>query len=354
MIEDILKNYDLDKISIATLGSHSALQILHGAKIEGFKTVLIVDEKRLWFYQHFKHLIDEVILVNSWRDICKSEVVEKLRSLNAIMIPHGSYVEYVGLECAEKLPVPIFGLRSIFKIEADQKRKMKLLRNAEIKIPKEYSINDHIDRPVIVKLPGAKGGKGFFIALDRDDLIKGLEEVLRKGLIDNVDQVYIQEYIIGVTAYFQYFYSPVLERLEIMGMDIRYESNVDGLKRVPLKILENMRVEPTFVVIGNIPMVLRESILPKVLDYGLKFVETTKKELPPGMIGPFCLEGIVKDDCDIVIFEFSGRIVAGTNLYIQGSTYSWLYWNEPMSTGKRIAREIKLAIDREVLHRIVT
>ena len=101
-------------------------------------------------------------------------------------------------------------------------------------------------------------------------------------------------------------------------------------------------------------MVLRESLLYKVYDYGLRFVRITKELLPPGIIGPFCLEGIIKDDLSIKIFEFSGRIVAGTNLYVQGSPYSFLYWDEPMSTGRRIAREIRLAIEKGRLDSIVT
>lgn len=82
---------------------------------------------------------------------------------------------------------------------------------------------------------------------------------------------------------------------------------------------------------GNIPLVLRESLLPRVLDYGIRFVEETRRSLPPGVIGPFSLEGVIDDEANIRIFEFSGRIVAGTNLYVYGSPYSYLYWGEPMS-----------------------
>ncbi|MDT7971062.1 MAG: DUF1246 domain-containing protein, partial [Vulcanisaeta sp.] len=38
-MDRIIKNYDLDKVSIATIASHSALQILRGAKKHGFKTI---------------------------------------------------------------------------------------------------------------------------------------------------------------------------------------------------------------------------------------------------------------------------------------------------------------------------
>ncbi|ABN70614.1 Protein of unknown function DUF1297 [Staphylothermus marinus F1] len=137
-----------------------------------------------------------------------------------------------------------------------------------------------------------------------------------------------------------------------MGADIRYESNVDGAKRLPPTLAGE--VEPSFVVVGNIPLVLRESLLPKVLEYGTRFVEATKRKLPPGIIGPFSLESIITEDLEVKVFEFSGRIVAGTNLYIHGSPYSLLYWDEPMSMGRRKARKLKLAISKNLLELVVT
>ena len=353
-ISEVLSGYDLDKISIATLASHSSLQIFHGAKAEGFKTVAVVTEDRLWFYKQFKHLIDEFVVVSSWRDLCREDVVKRLRSLNAIMIPHGSYVEYVGLECAENIPIPIFGLRKLFRIEADQHAKIDLLRRAGIPTPKTYRLGEKFDGAVIVKFPGAKGGKGYFIAKSLEEVYYGLRKAVEEGIIKSFDEAIIQEYVVGVPAYYHYFYSPILDRVEIMGADIRYETNVDGLRRIPIGIAIEMDVKPSFVVVGNIPLVLRESLLPKILDYGIRFVEETKKSVPPGVIGPFCLESIITDSMEIKVFEFSGRIVAGTNLYIDGSPYSYLYWSEPMSTGRRIAREIRMAIEKNALDKVVT
>jgi 5-formaminoimidazole-4-carboxamide-1-(beta)-D-ribofuranosyl 5'-monophosphate synthetase len=61
-----------------------------------------------------------------------------------------------------------------------------------------------------------------------------------------------------------------------------------------------------------------------------------------GIIGPFCLETIVNDQLQFKVFEVSARIVAGTNPFISGSPYSDLL--EPnLSTGRRIAQEIKMA-----------
>ncbi len=51
--------------------------------------------------------------------------------------------------------------------------------------------------------------------------------------------------------------------------------------------------------------------------------------------------------------EISARIVAGTNLFIDGSPYSYLNYSEPMSTGRRIARELKNALLTNNLHLVL-
>ena len=53
-------------------------------------------------------------------------------------------------------------------------------------------------------------------------------------------------------------------------------------------------------------------------------------------------------------FEFSARIVAGSNIYMDGSPYYSLLFNENMSMGKRIAREIKIATEKNELDKITT
>lgn len=353
-IGSIVAKYDVDRLSIATLASHSSLQIVHGAKLEGFRTAVITLKDRVWFYRQFSHLIDNFIVVDSWRDLCREDVVSKLREWYSIIVPHGSYVEYIGLSCAETIPIPIFGSRYMFSIEADQHKKMELLKNSGIPIPKIYTLNDEIDRLVIVKLPGAKGGRGYFLATSREEIIEKLNKYLKSSVIESLDQVVIQEYLIGATAYYHYFYSIILDRVEILSADIRYESDIDGVGRLPPKYVVELDLDPTFTVVGNIPLVLRESLLPKILEYGIKFVETAKKYIKSGIVGPFCLESIIDRDMNIKVFEFSGRIVAGTNLYIYGSPYSFLYWSEPMSTGRRIAREIRLAVERSSIEKVLT
>jgi len=78
------------------------------------------------------------------------------------------------------------------------------------------------------------------------------------------------------------------------------------------------------------------------------------KLVPPGMNGPFCIEGVYDADAKFYSFEFSARIVAGTNMYMEGSPYSSLLYDVPMSMGRRIAREVKTADTSNQLDKIVT
>ncbi|MEM2979361.1 MAG: DUF1297 domain-containing protein, partial [Methanomassiliicoccales archaeon] len=141
--------------------------------------------------------------------------------------------------------------------------------------------------------------------------------------------------------------------LELLSMDRRDESNIDEMYKLGAQEeLKKLGLIPTFVVTGNVPVVIRESLLPKVFDMGERVIRRSV-ELFGGMIGPFCLETIVTDRLEFKVFEVSSRIVAGTNPFISGSPYSDLIEPE-MSTGRRIAREIKIAKQKNLLHAIVT
>jgi 5-formaminoimidazole-4-carboxamide-1-(beta)-D-ribofuranosyl 5'-monophosphate synthetase len=338
------------KVTIATLGSHSALQILKGAKDEGFKTALVCLKSRLKLYSRFKKLTDEIVLVESFSEIMSQEVQEKLSNLNAILIPHGSLVEYVSLEQIENnFKIPIFGNKYILRWESDRNLKEKLLREAGVRTPKVYSSVDEVDSTVIVKLPGAKGGKGYFLATSP----KEIREKLRILNIKEED-IFVQEYILGTTAYVHFFYSPLSDELEIISMDRRYETNVDGLGKIPAKLQLQSNPDLSYLVVGNIPIVLRESLLEEIFEIGEGLVRASKELVPPGFIGPFCIEGAYNGEGKFYVFEFSARIVAGTNLYVNGSPYTWLLYDEPMSMGKRIAREIKRAMEERRVKELIT
>jgi len=339
--------------SIATLGSHCALQVLKGAKDEGFKTVLVCEKKREKLYRRFG-FIDELIIVDSFLEVIDQKCSSKLKDEDAIIIPHGTLISQMDSMQIESIKTPIFGNKWILRWESDRKMKEKLMLESKLDVPKSVPSPKDIKKLVIAKRHGAAGGKGYFLTTSEKDYKKKRDRLISQGLIKGDNDLYLQEYSFGVPTYLQYFYSPLNGKLEFFGVDRRYESDIDGLGRIPAPQQIEIDLIPSFNVMGNIPIVLRESLLDEVYSMGERFVEASKRLVSPGMNGPFCLEGVYDENGKFTAFEFSARIVAGTNLYIDGSPYSTFLYNEPMSMGRRIAREIKEAKKTNELAKIVT
>jgi len=328
---------------IATLGSHSALQILKGAKDESFKTIVVVTPDRISLYNRFK-FIDKIIQIPDFSDFPKIE--NQLISENAIIIPHGSFVAYLGLEENKNMKVPYFGNKAVLDWESDRMKQRDWLQKAKVPVPKRFRSGQEIDVPVIVKAYGAAGGHGYFFAKNKKEFAARIKNFKPKKYI-------IQEYVIGVPLYIHYFYSPLTHKLEILSIDKRYETNVDSLGRIPSQNQQGLGIEPSFVVVGNSPLALRESLLAEAFKMGERVVTTSKELIKGGLWGPFCLETIITPQQKFSVIEISCRIVAGTNLFITGSPYSALYYDKEVSTGRRIAMEIKEAIKMKKLNRIL-
>ncbi|MCD6559901.1 MAG: formate--phosphoribosylaminoimidazolecarboxamide ligase [Palaeococcus sp.] len=329
---------------IGTYASHSALQILKGAKDEGFQTVIFGKERVKPLYTKYFPVADE-FLVGEYPE---RELLEK----KVIIVPHGSFVAHLGVERVESMKVPYYGNKAVLRWESDRSLERKWLQKTNLKVPRVYEDPDDIDKPVIVKFHGAKGGKGYFLAKDSRDFWRKAQKagINSKG---DLKDVQIQEYILGVPIYPHYFYSKLNGELELMSVDRRYETNVDGIGRISAKDQLELDFENSYVVVGNIPIVLRESLLMEVMEMGERTVKAAE-EIMGGLWGPFCLETILTDEMEFIVFEISARIVAGTNPFVNGSPYTWLRYDFPMSTGRRIAREIKQAIEEDRLDDILT
>ncbi len=339
-IEETLSDYK--DLKIATICSHSSLQIFHGARMEGIKTVGIVKKDRKKLYESFPlGKPNEFIEVDSYSDIPEDELIAR----NAVIIPHGSFVEYTG-EKFDDLRVPIYGNRRSIGYERSRIKMFEWMKKAGIKKPKILK-PEEIDGPALVKFPGAKGGRGYLIVNSHKEF---KEKVGKKECM-------IQEFIIGVRAYPHFFLSPISEigyetkhgRLELLGVDKRVESSADEIARA---VSAGLKPPLSFTVIGNEPMVLRESLLYDYMKIGERVVDTSF-DLFGGIIGPFCVETIITEDLKIYVFEISARIVAGTNVYSLHSPYSTYYYDEPMTTGRRIACELKDAKKLKRLKEII-
>ena len=354
-VRKILDQYDLKKIAIGTLGSHSALNIFKGAKEEGFRTVCICKEKDAIMYKKFP-LVDEMIFVEDFSELLSETLQEKLRRLNVVLIPHGSFTAYLSTEqLANSLYVPMFGNRELLHWEANRKEQEEWLRKAGLRLPATFKKPEEIDRLVIAKLPGAKGGRGYFLANSPASFRKKFKQMVDRGLLskNDVTRIHLQEYALGVNVYPHYFSSIIKDDVEFLGVDKRYESAVDAIGKIPASEQLEIEVNPTYTIVGNIPITLRESLLPELIRMGDNVHETAKKLAPPGIIGPFCLETVITDDLKIYTFEISARIVAGANVGIGTSPYAYLKYGENMYMGRRIALEIKEAREQGRLQEVL-
>ena len=307
---------------ISTIASHSSLQILLGAKDEGFKTRLYVKPGRKAFYASTR-LADELLI---------REDMSAVLNDKGIVVPHGSFVAYLGIDAIERANARFFGNRRFLKWETTFELQDKALDKAgiprvEVVEPEEVKPNELY----FVRLEGPRGGSGHFIAKGEE-----LEERL-----EGVDGNYrVERFIPGVYLYAHFFHSPILERLELLGVDERVVI-ADGNARWPVKPL-------SYTITGNVGVALRESLLPRLYDYGLAFVEAMQKLEPPGIIGPFALH--FDYDGEFRAIGFASRIDGGSNAL---HWYGRLYWEEPMSVGRRIAREIRLALEEDRLGEVV-
>ncbi|KXB05317.1 hypothetical protein AKJ49_01070, partial [candidate division MSBL1 archaeon SCGC-AAA382A03] len=77
-IRETLSEYDKENITLGILCSHSALQLIHGAKLEGFNTIGICPEEREKAYKAFpKARADEYMIVDQFDEILEDDRQEE-------------------------------------------------------------------------------------------------------------------------------------------------------------------------------------------------------------------------------------------------------------------------------------
>ncbi len=345
---------------IACVASHSALDVYDGVKDEGFETIALCKKGRESAYKEFHGIIDHCFVLDDYKDMAKSDIQKKLMELNSLIVPNRSMAVYLGYDTIERMEVKFFGNKMMLRWEEreGEKNYYKMLDNAGIRRPRTLKEGE-IDGPVMVKIPEAKRKveRGFFIAVNRDDFNEKINELTRQGIIDDEGRKHmvIEEFILGAHFNLNYFYSKMKNRLELLSIDRRIQSDWDGFYRLPAEIQLKMKREPRLIEVGHIPVTIRESLLEKVFDIGKKFVESTVRLEKPGIIGPFTLQVMVTPDLDLVTYDVAPRIGGGTNAYMGiGSQYSKFYFGKPISLGRRIGIEIKDAIINNSLQEITT
>jgi 5-formaminoimidazole-4-carboxamide-1-(beta)-D-ribofuranosyl 5'-monophosphate synthetase len=98
---------------IATIGSHTALQILKGARDEGMRNLVICREGATKPYESYG-VADEIITIKDFASWDR-QLVEELQKRNAIIIPHGSFITYMGHERVQQMDVMCYGTKEILE-----------------------------------------------------------------------------------------------------------------------------------------------------------------------------------------------------------------------------------------------
>jgi len=361
------------KHTIATIGSHSALDVCEGAKAEGFRTLVACQRGRertyLGPYKTRKRgkeeigVVDEVLLLGKFSELAGEKAVSFMKERNSIFVPNRSFAVYVGYENIEnKFPIPIFGNRKLLRAEERDvpKNQYYLMEKAGVRFPKEIKTPDKIDRLVIVKVSEAQRSyeRAFFLARSPQEYEEKSAALLKAGKItrEGLAKAKIEEYIIGAHFNLNFFYSPVHEELELLGVDTRRQTNLDGFLRMPAdQQLEMLKyAQPSTIEVGHIACTLRESLLEQVYELGEKFVHAVEKEYPPGIIGPFALQGAFVEEGkeEFVCFDVSLRIPGSPGTRF--TPYSGYLFRENVSFGRRIAMEIKDAEKEKKIEKITT
>jgi 5-formaminoimidazole-4-carboxamide-1-(beta)-D-ribofuranosyl 5'-monophosphate synthetase len=347
-------------LSVATLGSHSALDIFDGAKDEGFRTLAVCQEGREKTYQRFRRIIDEVLLVPRFVEVTTPAIQEQLRRKCAIFIPHRAFTAYVGYDAIEnEFLVPLFGSRALLRAEerTASPNQYDLLAQATIAHPRRFATPDAIKGPVVVKVQEARRPleRAFFVAASRQDFQEKAAARLRAGTIssEGLQQATIEELVLGTYFNFNYFYSPLSGELEFLGIDRRLQTNIQDATALPAGDQLSLVLQLQNIEVGHMPATIRESLLERVFDIGERFVAATQQAYPPGIIGPFALQSVVTVDLDIVVYDVSPR-VPGSPILTTTSPYTKYAHGSSIGTGRRIAIELKRAQAAGRLSDVVT
>ena len=379
-ISDVLLEYDRLKLRIGMTASHSALDICDGAIEEGFPTVAYCQKGREKTYSDYfrtvrssggrivRGMVDKAIVLDRFRDVLDPEFQQQMRDRNVIYIPNRSFTSYCSMQAIEDdFRVPMLGSRNMLRMEerTDDRDYYWILERAGLPYPEDIGEPEEIDCLSIVKLHHAekKLERGFFTCASHAEYVEKSQSLLSQGVIDaeSLAGARIERYIIGPVFNLNFFYSPLeedLPQLELLGVDWRFESSLDGHVRLPapqqMTLPEHQQI-PEMTVVGHNTATIRESLLETAFELGEKFVTASKEHYDPGIIGPFCLQTCIDKDMNYWIYDVAPRVGGGTNVHLNvGHPYGNSLWRKQMSSGRRIALELRHAVEQDRLDEVLT
>ncbi len=370
-----LARYDRSRLTLFSIGSHSALDVAYGARAQGLRNLVVTAKGRERTYtEHFarredppsRGCVDETIDLAAFTDLLGDGVQEALLARNAIFVANRSFEVYLhqkyGYDEIERgMRVPFFGNRYLLRAEErdEEGNQYALMQRAGIRHPRQFAAPSEIDRLVMVKAPHAKISfeRAFFLVSAPQEYDATAHRLIADGVLTQAGlrDAVIEEFLLGPSINLNFFYSPLLDELELMGTDTRRQTNLEGFRNVPPSVFDALRHVPMRLEeAGHIAATLTESTLEKAFEMGERFAAAAKAASPPGVIGPFALQCIIVagPPKDFVCYDVSLRIPGSPGT--RYTPYSSYRWGRDVSVGERIAMELVMARDQDRLEEILT
>jgi 5-formaminoimidazole-4-carboxamide-1-(beta)-D-ribofuranosyl 5'-monophosphate synthetase len=369
-----LAHYEVDALALSSVGSHSALDVAFGARAQGLRNLIVTAKGREKTYARYfarnvepsRGCVDETLELASFADLLSEDVQHELLAKNVLFIANRSFEVYLHErfsydEIENKMLVPFFGNRRLLRAEErdEADNQYALLARAGIRYPRTFAKPSEIDTLVMVKAAHATVTfeRAFFLCSSPAEYDAQAERLIAAGMVtaEGLANARIEEYALGPSVNLNFFWSPLLNELELLGTDTRRQTNLDGLRSLPpsqLAAAGNIPVRMEEA--GHIATTLTESMLEKAFELGERFVVAAKAANPPGVIGPFALQCIITagPPKDFVCYDVSLRIPGSPGT--RYTPYSAYRWGRDVSVGERIAMEVVSARDSGRLLEILT
>jgi 5-formaminoimidazole-4-carboxamide-1-(beta)-D-ribofuranosyl 5'-monophosphate synthetase len=370
-----LASYDAGSLTLCSIGSHSALDVAAGARAQGLRNLIVTERGRNTTYDAYyarrfdgppRGCVDATLELAAFADVLDDDVQERLRRENVVFVANRSFEVYLHqrysyTEIEERMRVPFFGNRRLLRAEErdEPENQYALMDRAGIRYPRRIASPDQINTLVMIKAPHAKVSfeRAFFLARDENEYEHTAERLLHDGIVtaEGLRGAVIEEFLLGPTVNLNFFWSPVLGELELLGTDTRRQTNRDGLVGLPFKQARDLADEPVRMEeAGHIAATLTESMLEKAFDMGERFVLAARAVDGVGVIGPFALQCVIVSGPpkDFVCYDVSLRIPGSPGT--RYTPYTAYRWGRDVSVGERIAMELVWARDQGRLEEVLT
>jgi 5-formaminoimidazole-4-carboxamide-1-(beta)-D-ribofuranosyl 5'-monophosphate synthetase len=371
-----LDAYDRSRLTLCSIGSHSALDVASGARAQGLRNLIVTAKGREKTYTRYflreespvgRGCVDGVLELQNFPEILNEDVQRRLFEQNVIFVANRSFEVYLHQEfeydeIERRMLVPFFGNRHLLRAEEREPGstdQYALMRAAAIRHPRRFASPDHIDRLVMVKAPHARVSfeRAFFLASSPEEYRATADHLMDEGILSaaGLASARIEEYVLGPSVNLNFFYSPILGELELSGTDTRRQTNLEGFRSIPPAALEAVRgITMRLEEVGHIATTVVESMLEPAFEMGERFVQAAREAQSPGVIGPFALQCIVAagPPKELVCYDVSLRVPGSPGTRF--TPYSAYRWGRDVSVGERIAMEVVMARDTKRLQDVLT